>query len=107
MKQGAQTPKAPTKKRITIKPKINNTMNIIEEPNTQSFEEVLGKLERELMSSGFEKVIKALDKLNYKYKGNKNIFDRNAKILNDFNTIPKMEALLEKLKKIKTLKLCI
>jgi hypothetical protein len=101
MKQGAQTPKAPTKKRITVKPKINNTMNIIEEPNTQSFEEVLGKLERELMSSGFEKVIKALDKLNYKYKGNKNILDRNAKILKDFNTIPKMEALLEKLKKIK------
>ena len=59
------------------------------------------------MSSGFEKVIKALDKLNYKYKGNKNILDRNAKILNDFNTIPKMEALLEKLKKKKTLKLCI
>jgi len=51
MKQEAQTPKAPTKKRITIKqPKISNTMNIIEEPNTQSFEEVLGKLERELMS---------------------------------------------------------
>ena len=44
MKQGAQSPKAPTKKRITVKPKINNTMNIIEEPNTQSFEEVLGKL---------------------------------------------------------------
>ena len=54
-------------------------MNIIEEPNTQSFEEVLGKLERELMSSGFEKVIKPLDKLNYKYKGNKKIFDRMLK----------------------------
>ena len=46
MKQGAQTPKAPTKKTITVKPKINKAMNIIEEPNTQSFEEVLGKLER-------------------------------------------------------------
>ena len=96
MKQGAQTPNALTKKKITTKPKINNTMNIIEEPNTQSFEEFLGKLERELMSSVFEKVLKAIDKLNHKYKGNKNIFDRNAKILNDFNTIPKMEALLEK-----------
>ena len=93
MKQGTQTPKTPTKKRITIKKPIER----MEEPEEKRFDQVSSKLQQKLMITSLDKLKNALINLNFRGRLQKQVMLRNLQILQNFNTIPKMKALIKEL----------
>ena len=66
-------------------------------PDEDDFDDISSKLQQLLYSSGKEKIIKALTKLNYKGRIEANAILRTMQILKNFNTIAKMKSLIKEL----------
>ena len=83
------------KKTQELNPKIIEKLKIIE----KSYDQVSLDLQQNLLMAGTEKIKNALIKLNFRGKIQANPFLRNMQILQNFNSIEKMNSLLNELSK--------
>jgi hypothetical protein len=63
----------------------------------KSFDQVSSELQQKLMTTSLDKLKNALINLNFKGRLQRNLKLRNLQILQNFDSIPKMEALINEL----------